>query len=232
MNSSIVELRDTENSSIARAEDAELAALWVGQHHPRLLALADVHVRGAEGLQALDLGGLVVGRVRARRRGGPGSSRPWGRRWAAARARAPSRRGAAGRRRRRCRPPPSPTPPPRRAPALRGRACPPRPRRRPRPRRTRPAARGCRTRSPRGRPAPPTEPPPARGRAGVAPARRTRSTSSAWCSADVLLRSMWTRFLPTFSSGTVPNTSSSPGSVRRPASSSGGSTTASSGSRA
>src|SRR5215216_3643344 len=47
-----------------RPEDAELVALWIGQHRPGFVAgLADVHTPGPEGDDAVDLG-LPVGRTR------------------------------------------------------------------------------------------------------------------------------------------------------------------------
>jgi hypothetical protein len=53
----------TRRAASARlaAQDAELVALGVGQHYPRLLALADVDPGGAEGLGPSHLGIAVVG---------------------------------------------------------------------------------------------------------------------------------------------------------------------------
>src|SRR5689334_24291761 len=47
--------------SIFGREDAELVALRVGKHHPRLLALTDVDMLGAQTDHAVDLGLLIVG---------------------------------------------------------------------------------------------------------------------------------------------------------------------------
>jgi hypothetical protein len=42
-------------------EDAELVALWIGQHHPRDIALANVNVGCAECDESLDFGVLILG---------------------------------------------------------------------------------------------------------------------------------------------------------------------------
>src|SRR6185369_8615064 len=48
-------------TSIFGREDAELVALRVGEHHPRLLALAYVDMPGAQTGHTVDLGLLIVG---------------------------------------------------------------------------------------------------------------------------------------------------------------------------
>jgi len=45
---------------VRRLENAELVALWIGEHDPRLLALANICPLGAHGHEALELSGLAV----------------------------------------------------------------------------------------------------------------------------------------------------------------------------